>query len=281
MALIDKEALLIQANRIRHEVDDGKNTAERVGKMFVDIIDWADESIANYGSGLTPWQKEYLESLEAEQNKSKFSIDIALSTIEKQFNGEDTQVTVYVTPKYNGNKVEASVVGTSSNLSGMTFVKGSDGRYSATVTVAAPASVSVSVLSELFTVKATYSHPSAGTISKTASATFRQNVMSMIIKNPNDYDGFFDTPLSLQAPWASRVNISGHYSMSANGKDYIYFMVPKDGNRFSSVKSSGFEVPLAEPRADVTVKRNGKDIHYWVCRTAGIPMTSPFEFDIS
>lgn len=233
------------------------------------------------GSGLTPWQKTYLEGLEAEQNKSKFSVDISLSVSEKQFNGEDTQVTVYVTPKYNGSVVEASVVGTSSNLSGKTFAKGADGRYSATVTVAAPASVSVSILSELFAVKATYNHPTAGTISKTISTAFKQNVMSMIIKSPKDYDGFLSDPLSLQAPWASRVNISGHYSMSVNGKDYVYFMVPKDGNRFTSVKSSGFEVPLATPREDVTVNRNGKDVHYWVCRTTGIPMTSPFVFDIS
>lgn len=233
------------------------------------------------GSGLTPWQKTYLEGLEAEQNKSKFSVDITLSVSEKQFNGEDTHVTISVMPKYNGSAVEAGVAGTSGNLSGKTFAKGADGKYSATVTVAAPESVSASVLSELFTVKATYTHPTAGTISKTVSATFKQNVMSMIIKSPKDYDGFLADPLSLQAPWASRVNISGHYSMSVNGKDYVYFMVPKNGNRITSVKSSGFEVPLADPRADVTVKRNGKDVHYWVCRTAGTPMTSPFAFDIS
>lgn len=234
------------------------------------------------GSGLTPWQKAFLENLEAEQNKSKFSVEMTLSISEKKFNGEDTQVTVYVTPKYNGSVVEATVTGTSSNLNGKTFTRGGDGRYFAIVTVAAPASVNTSLLTEMFTANVTYAHATAGTMTKSVSATFHQNVMSMIIEHPKDYDDMLkNIVLAINGAWAKKPNLAGHYSINVNGSNYVYFMVPNNGNTISSVKSSGFEVPLATPRTDVEVMFGGKTVHYWLCRTAGIPRTSPFVIDIS
>lgn len=234
------------------------------------------------GSGLTPWQKAYLEGLEKQEIAEKFSATMTLSQSQKDFDGAATTVTVYVTPKFDGSNVDAVVTGTSSNLSGKTFTKGSDGRYSTQVTINAPASVGTSSISETFSVMVKYTHPTAGQLTKSLSATHTQNIKSYILKEATDAAIINDLATRFGTAWKSANSLKGTHSIPiATGGEWVFLVVPKTNNGISKVTSSGFDVPMTSVGEDVSVTKGSSTIHYMVIRTTSKPQTSPFNIVIS
>lgn len=233
-------------------------------------------------SGLTPWQKAYLEGLEKQEVADKFAATIMLSQTQKDFDGTATTVTVYVTPKFDGSNVDAVVTGTSSNLSGKTFTKGSDGRYSTQVTLNAPASVSTSSITETFSVMVKYTHPTAGQLTKSLSATHTQNIKSYILKEATDAIIINDLATRFGTAWKSANSLKGTHSIPiASGGEWVFLVVPKTGNGISKVTSSGFDVPMTSVGEDVSVTKGSSTIHYMVIRTSSKPQSTPFNIVIS
>lgn len=234
------------------------------------------------GTGLTAWQKAYLEGLEKQEMADKFAATIMLSQTQKDFDGTATTVTVYVTPKFDGTNVDAVVTGTSSNLSGKTFTKGSDGRYSTQVTLNAPASVSTSSITETFSVMVKYTHPTAGQLTKSLSATHTQNIKSYILKEATDVVIINDLATRFGTAWKSANSLKGTHSIPiASGGEWVFLVVPKTGNGISKVTSSGFDVPMTSVGEDVSVTKGSSTIHYMVIRTSSKPQSTPFNIVIS
>lgn len=234
------------------------------------------------GPGLTAWQQAYLEGLEKQEMADKFAATMTLSQTQKDFDGTATTVTVYVTPKFDGSNVDAVVTGTSSNLSGKTFTKGSDGRYSTQVTINAPASVGTSSISETFSVMVKYTHPTAGQLTKSLSATHTQNIKSYILKEATDAVIINDLATRFGTAWKSANSLKGTHSIPiASGGEWVFLVVPKTGNGISKVTSSGFDVPMTSVGEDVSVTKGSSTIHYMVIRTTSKPQTSPFSIVIS
>ena len=234
------------------------------------------------GPGLTAWQKAYLEGLEKQEMADKFAATMTLSQTQKDFDGTATTVTVYVTPKFDGTNVNAVVTGTSSNLSGKTFTKGSDGRYSTQVTLNAPASVSTSSITETFSVMVKYTHPTAGQLTKSLSATHTQTIKSYILKEATDALIINDLATRFGTAWKSANSLKGTHSIPiATGGEWVFLVVPKTGNGISKVTSSGFDVPMTSVGEDVSVTKGSSTIHYMVIRTTSKPQTSPFNIVIS
>lgn len=232
-------------------------------------------------SGLTPWQKDYLEGLE-EQQLTEFTATIMLSQTQKDFDGTATTVTVYVTPKVNGSNVDVVVTGTSSNLSGKTFTKGSDGRYSTQVTLNAPASVSTPSITETFSVMVKRTHPTAGQFTKSLSATHTQNIKSYILKEATDALIINDLATRFGTAWKSANSLKGTHSIPiASGGEWVFLVVPKTGSGISKVTSSGFDVPMTPVGEDVSVTKGSSTIHYMVIRTKSKPQSTPFNIVIS
>lgn len=234
------------------------------------------------GSGLTPWQKAYLEGLEKQEVESKFTATMSLSQSQKDFDGTATTVTVYVTPKFDGSNVDAVVTGTSSNLSGKTFTKGTDGRYSTQVTLNAPASVSTSSITETFSVMVKYTHATAGQLTKSLSATHTQNIKSYILKEATDAVIINDLATRFGTAWKSANSLKGSHSIPiATGGEWVFLAVPKTGGGISKVTSSGFDVPMTSVGEDVSVTKGSSTIHYMVIRTSSKLQSTPFNIVIS
>lgn len=234
------------------------------------------------GTGLTAWQQAYLEGLEEQEMADKFAATMTLSQTQKDFDGTATTVTVYVTPKFDGSNVDAVVTGTSSNLSGKTFTKGSDGRYSTQVTINAPASVGTSSISETFSVMVKYTHPTAGQLTKSLSATHTQNVKSYILKEATDAVITGDLATRFGTAWKSANSLKGTHSIPiATGGEWVFLVVPKTDNGISKVTSSGFDVPMTSVGEDVSVTKGSSTIHYMVIRTSSKPQSTPFNIVIS
>lgn len=227
-------------------------------------------------TGLTPWQENYLKGLEEAEVKSKYGVTMTLSKTSQEITGESTEITVYVTPKYDGANVEAVVVGTSGNLTGKTFTRDSQGRYVTTVTVAAPADVKNASITETFGVKVTYTHPQAGALEKTATASFVQYAYSAIVTSPSQ-------PTSAQVLNASirKTTLTGSQTIPFNLGDYVYFLVPSQATQIKKVTSSGFDVPMHEVIDFVTVTVGSTTITYKCMRMASKPQTSPMSVVIS
>lgn len=249
---------------------------ESLGYILQRIVDLLADA------GLTAWQRQYLENLEAEVLKTQFSALVSLSESHVQFDGTDRQVTVYVSPKFNGAPVDAVVTGVSDNLAGKSFKKGSDGRYSATVTVPAPSAVRASSLDETFSVKVQYNHPDAGMMSMEQSATLSQYILSHVFTSPLDFEGVMPKLASfVAAAKSSAESLKGSHSVSiADGGEYVYFLVPRSVKSIR-VSSSGFEVPLSPRSLDGDISVGKSTLQYWVFRTASKPQSSPFAFDVS
>lgn len=260
------------------------DTAEAIART-TQVIDPAtgknvNEMIAD--SGLTPWQKAYLEGLEKQEMADKFTATIILSQTQKDFDGTATTVTVYVTPKFDGSNVDAVVTGTSSSLYGKTFTKGSDGRYSTQVTLNAPASVSTPSITETFSVMVKYTHPTAGQLTKSLSATHKQNIKSYILKEAMDALIINDLATRFGTAWKSANSLKGTHSIPiASGGEWVFLVVPKTDNRISKVTSSGFDVPMTSVGEDVSVTKGSSTIHYMVIRTSSKPQSTPFNIVIS
>lgn len=234
------------------------------------------------GTGLTAWQKAYLEGLEKQEMADKFAATMTLSQTQKDFDGTATTVTVYVTPKFDGSNVDAVVTGTSSNLSGKTFTKGSDGRYSTQVTLNAPASVSTSSITETFSVMVKYTHATAGQLTKSLSATHTQNIKSYIMKEATDAVIINDLATRFGTAWKSANSLKGTHSIPiATGGEWVFLAVPKAGGGISKVTSSGFDVPMTSVGEDVSVAKGSSTIHYMVIRTSSKPQSTPFNIVIS
>lgn len=265
----------------------GKNL--EMYRPYMDYVDYPDTPLPvlkfkklEFGSGLTPWQKAYLEGLEKQEMADKFAATMTLSQTQKDFDGTATTVTVYVTPKFDGTNVDAVVTGTSSNLSGKTFTKGSDGRYSTQVTLNAPASVSTSSITETFSVSVKYNHPTAGQLTKTLSATHTQTIKSYILKEATDVVIINDLATRFGTAWKSANSLKGTHSIPiASGGEWVFLVVPKTGNGISKVTSSGFDVPMTSVGEDVSVTKGSSTIHYMVIRTSSKPQSTPFNIVIS
>lgn len=267
----------------------GKNL--EMYRPYMDYVDYPDTPLPvlkfkklefGSGSGLTPWQKAYLEGLEKQEMADKFAATMTLSQTQKDFDGTATTVTVYVTPKFDGSNVDAVVTGTSSNLSGKTFTKGTDGRYSTQVTLDAPASVGDSSLVETFKVSVKYTHPTAGQLTKSLSATHTLNVKSYILKSTSE--NISNLKAAFASAYKSANSIKGSQSITiADGGEYVFFVVPKvvGDNNFGGVKSSGFDVPLTVVDENAGVTYGSSIVHYKVFRTTSKPQTSPFNIVIS
>lgn len=267
----------------------GKNL--EMYRPYIDYVEYGNSSLPalkfkklelGSGSGLTPWQKAYLEGLEKQEMADKFAATMTLSQTQKDFDGTATTVTVYVTPKFDGANVDAVVTGTSSNLSGKTFTKGSDGRYSTQVTLNAPASVSTSSITETFSVMVKYTHATAGQLTKSLSATHTQNIKSYIMKEATDAVIINDLATRFGTAWKSANSLKGTHSIPiATGGEWVYLAVPKTGNGINKVTSSGFDVPMTNVGDDVSVTKGSSTIHYMVIRTSSKPQSTPFNIVIS
>lgn len=267
----------------------GKNL--EMYRPYMDYVDYPDTPLPalkfkklelGSDSGLTPWQKDYLVGLEQQEMTHKFTATIMLSQTQKDFDGTATTVTVYVTPKFNGTNVDAVVTGTSSNLSGKTFTKGSDGRYSTQVTLNAPASVSTPSITETFSVMVKYTHPNAVQLTKSLSATHTQNIKSYILKEAMDALIINDLATRFGTAWKSANSLKGTHSIPiASGGEWVFLVVPKTDNRISKITSSGFDVPMTSVGEDVSVTKGSSTIHYMVIRTSSKPQSTPFNIEIS
>lgn len=234
------------------------------------------------GSGLTPWQQAYLEGLEKQEIAEKFSATMTLSQSQKDFDGTATTVTIYVTPKFDGANVSAVVTGTSSNLSGKTFTKGSDGRYSAEVTIPAPSTVNSSAVTTNFSVSVKYNHATAGQLTKTLNATHTQNVKSYILKDANatDISSTLGTRIANAAKTAN--TLKGSHSLTiASGGEYVFFAMPSGSSAINKVTSGGFDVPITTLTTSATITKGSSTLQYMIFRTTSKPQTSPFSIVIS
>ena len=267
----------------------GKNL--EMYRPYMDYVDYPDTPLPvlkfkklEFGSGssLTPWQQSYLEGLEKQEMANKFAATMTLSQTQKDFDGTATTVTVYVTPKFDGSNVDAVVTGTSSNLSGKTFTKGSDGRYSTQVTLNAPTNVDAASVTNTFSVMVKYTHATAGQLTKSLSATHTQNIKSYILKEATDAVIINDLATRFGTAWKSANSLKGSHSIPiATGGEWVFLVVPKTGNGISKVTSSGFDVPMTNVGDDVSVTKGSSTIHYMVIRTSSKPQSTPFNIVIS
>lgn len=233
-------------------------------------------------SELTAWQKAYLDDLEAKATADKFSASMSLSQSTKALDGQATTVTVYVTPKYDGANVDATITG-SGILSGKTFTKGSDGRYSTQVSIPAPTSVEQSYVTS-FAATVKYTHPTAGQLTKSVSASHTQTVNAFIFTTAAVADTEVTSNLKQYAAEADKTvsSIKGSHSIPiASGGEYVYFAFPTGNAAPSKFTSSGFDVPITSVVSNAEMAVGSTTIHYRVLRTTSKPQTSPFGITIS
>lgn len=233
-------------------------------------------------SALTAWQKAYLDDLEAKATADKFSASMSLSQSTKSLDGQATTVTVYVTPKYDGANVDAVITG-SGILSGKTFTKGSDGRYSTQVSIPAPTSVEQSYVTS-FAATVKYTHPTAGQLTKSVSASHTQTVNAFIFTTAAVADTEVTSNLKQYAAEADKTvsSIKGSHSIPiASGGEYVYFAFPTGNAAPSKFTSSGFDVPITSVVSNAEMSVGSTTIHYRVIRTTSKPQTSPFDIIIA
>lgn len=94
MGLTNKINLISQANLIRYEVRDGQNTAERIGKVFLDIIENTDQSLQ---TETKERESSRIALMQAINGIGILSFNVILQSGESLFDDGSTAIIAYST----------------------------------------------------------------------------------------------------------------------------------------------------------------------------------------
>lgn len=221
-------------------------------------------------AGLSPWQQKYLENLEEQEVKGKFSVSLSASPASKEIDGTATSITLTATVKYDGKPVEATVTG----KDGLTFT-GSGGTYRATATYAVPAQKKGTYLQN-YGVTAAYTHEGTA-LSKDASASFTLYAQCRILQTAGTAAPAASV---IAAATVKRRAITGTYDIATERGKYVWLCVPDGLTGVSKITSSGFGVPF-EAAVNVDVPFGSQTVTYRCWRVSGAPQVDKMSVVVS
>ncbi len=232
------------------------------------------EIIGGSGSGLTDWQKEYLDGLEEQQAASKFAVSLSVSPSSKEIDGTATTIQLTARATYEGQPVAATF--SFANDSELTFEADQPtGTEKAEYVFAVP-SGSAGQYSKSFQATATYSR-NGKTMSKTASASCTLYAQCRILQTTGTTA---PTAALISAATNKRRNIGGTYDIQITPGQYVWLCVPQGVGNVNKITSGGFAVPFEQPET-VAVAYGAQTVNYRCYRISGAPQTSPMSVSIS
>ena len=221
------------------------------------------------GSGLTPWQEQYLKGLEEQEMVAKFSASATATPSSKEIDGTDTDVVISVSPTFDGSPVEATVTS-----AGLTFAK-SGNAYKATAPFPKPTGTS-GYYTKSWPVKVTYTKDGK-TMEKNLNPSFSLYAQCRILQTAGTTA---PTAAEITAATNKRRNITGSYQITITPNQYVWLCVPEGIGSVSKITSSGFAVPF-EAAVNVSVAFGTQTVNFKCYRISGAPQTSPMDVNVS
>nr|DAP45298.1 MAG TPA: hypothetical protein [Caudoviricetes sp.] len=226
------------------------------------------------GSGLSDWQKEYLDDLEEQQQAGKFAVSLSASPASKEIDGTATTIQLTARATYDGQPVAASFL--FADESELTFEADQPtGTEKAEYVFAVP-SGSAGQYSKSFQVTASYTS-NGKVMNKSASATCTLYAQCRILQTAGTTA---PTAAEITAATNRRRNITGSYQIAITPNKYVWLCVPEGIGSVSKITSSGFAVPFEAP-VTVVVTFGAQTVNYRCYRISGAPQTSPMSVSIS
>ena len=221
------------------------------------------------GTGLTPWQEQYLKGLEEQEVAAKFSASATATPSSKEIDGTDTDVVISVSPTFDGSPVEATVTS-----AGLTFAK-SGNAYKATAPFPKPTGTS-GYYTKSWPVKVTYTKDGK-TMEKNLNPSFTLYSQCRILQTAGTTA---PTAAEITAATNKRRNITGSYQITITPNQYVWLCVPEGIGSVSKITSSGFAVPF-EAAVNVSVAFGTQTVNFKCYRISGAPQTSPMDVNVS
>lgn len=220
--------------------------------------------------GLNTWQQGYLKQKQEEEVLSKLTVAVSLSPSSgSEFTGEDVSLAVTATIKFNGVLQDVSRV-TLGNQSGkVTLTKSSTGVYTGTKTLMATSAVNgkLSYSDKLYV---TYEG-----LVKEVAVNFVQYAPLKFVSG----DVCEGSAISSSTMKYVKASAGGSYTLNVTPDKYLFICLPPFMS-LSSVKSSGFDVPL-EAVVSTNVIIGNVNMGYKVYRTSGKPQSTPMSIVIA
>lgn len=227
------------------------------------------------GTGLTPWQQQYLQGLEDKEFASRFSVSVSVNPSGKEMDGTATSVRITVRTSFDGKPVDATV----SDTSGLelSYLSVSTGVYEAVHEIAAPCVDETGKMSRSFGVSASYTPEGGSGLTRTGSASVQLYAQCRIMQTVTAEapDG-----AEIAAATNRRRSITGTYDIPVEPGKYVWLCVPSGIGSVSKVTSSGFAVPV-EPPVEIKVPCGTATVRYRCWRISGAPQSSPMSVVVS
>lgn len=245
---------------------------EGVKKVLETVRDWDAElkREVDEKSSLTPWQEDYLKRQEEAERLSKFTATLSVTPSANELTGENVELTLTATTKYNGKAVSSEVTPTSANLKDVVFTNGV-GHY---VYNSPASSTGKETLS--LTVKCVYTDD-LGKIEKSASASQTRYAPIKFLSSAASLSLTSSAILSATQKQVKSA-IKGDYTIAFTAGEYVWVCIPSflTATKFTS---EGFGVPMEEP-VTVNVPIGSTSVSYKCYRVSGKPQTSPMKLTI-
>ena len=245
------------------------------GESIIATPDDTDITITGgSGSGLSEWQKEYLDDLEEQQQASKFAVSLSVSPASKEIDGTATTIELTARATYEGQPVAAAF--SFANDSELTFEeKQLVGVEKANYVYPVPTG-RAGQYSKQFRVTASHTR-NGKAMSKTATATFSLYARARILQTEGTTA---PTAADVAAAITKRSDIRGSYAVPIEAGKYVWLCVPSGAATIRSITSSGFAVPFEAPVA-VAVAFGAQTVDYECYRLSGAPETSPMQITVA
>ena len=234
-----------------------------------DYLTQVNKCTGGTGTGLTPWQEQYLKGLEEQEVAAKFSASATATPSSKEIDGTDTDVVISVSPTFDGSPVEATVTS-----AGLTFAK-SGNAYKATAPFPKPTGTAGSY-TKSWPVKVSYAKDGK-TMEKNLNPSFSLYAQCRILQTAGTTA---PTAAEITAATNKRRNITGSYQITITPNQYVWLCVPDGIGSVSKITSSGFAVPF-EAAVNVSVAFGTQTVNYKCYRISGAPQTSPMDVNVS
>lgn len=226
------------------------------------------------GSGLSDWQKEYLDDLEEQQAASKFAVSLSAAPASKEIDGTATTIQLTARATYEGQPVAAAF--SFANDSELTFEeKQLVGVEKANYVYPVPTG-RAGQYSKQFSVTASYTR-NGKAMSKTATVTFSLYARARILQTAGTSA---PSATEVAAAITKRSDIRGSYAVPIEAGKYVWLCVPSGTATIRSITSSGFAVPFEAP-VTVAVAFGAQTVDYECYRLSGAPETNPMQITVA
>lgn len=256
---------------------DGSLSEESVyiceGRVYV----WTGEELRDVchgggsGTGLTDWQKSYLDSLEAESMRQRFSLAVTVTPSSRELDGGyPSMLELKAVPKFDGAVVDAEL----SCSSVSEWLSRTNGCYADVSLIVKPDKKGLKTFT--YTVTAKYVHEGTEIV-KSASATFTLFAQCRIVQTAGT--GVPDGTM-IAASTQKRRQITGTYDLALEPGKYVWLCVPDGVGSISKITSSGFAVPFESP-VSVDVQLGTETVMFRCWRLSGAPQVESMNVTIN